>query len=110
MSFWHGKRVCVTGGSGFLGYHLVNQLVGAGASVRVFCLTPRPGHPLLERPDVDKFFGDLTDRDFTAQAVADCDVVFHTAAIVTTWGPDLARMDEVNVTGTRHVIESARGR
>lgn len=109
-AFWHGKRVCVTGGGGFLGFHLVKLLQAEGASVRVLCLPPSGDHPLRQMPDVDTYFGDLLDADLTRRAVAGTDVVFHTAAIVAVWGPALRRMDAVNVEGTRLVLDAAPGR
>lgn len=105
--FWHGKRVCVTGGSGFLGFHLVKQLRRRGARVRVLALVPRSGHPLWNLPDVEKRFGDLLVADHVRHALAGCDVIFHTAGIVAVCGPSLERMFEVHVTGTRNVLEAA---
>lgn len=108
--FWQGKQVCVTGGGGFLGFHLVNLLQNAGAQVRVLCLPPREGHPLNERANVARFYGDLLDANLTRKALDGCDVVFHTAAIVATWGPALTRMERVNVEGTQIVLDATRGR
>ncbi len=108
--FWNGKQVCVTGGGGFLGFHLVKLLRAAGARVQVLCLRPRDEHPLHSLGDVQTFFGDLLDADLTKRAVGNCDVVFHTAAIVAAWGPGLTKMDAVNIEGTRLVLDAARGR
>jgi dihydroflavonol-4-reductase len=108
--YWIGKRVCVTGGSGFLGYHLVKLLRQAGARLRVLCLPPSPNHPLRGMQDAELLFGDLLDAALTKRAVADCDVVFHTAGIVAMWGSGLRRMDAVNVEGTRLVLNASRGR
>jgi dihydroflavonol-4-reductase len=60
--------------------------------------------------NVELFFGDLLDSDLTMRAVTDCDVVFHTAAVVAMWGPGLRRMDDVNVAGTQLILDAARGR
>lgn len=109
-SFWHNQRVCVTGGGGFLGFHLVKLLREQGARVRVLCLPPSDDHPLRQMPDVETHFGDLLDEALTRRALADCDVVFHTAAIVATWGAGLQRMDDVNVRGTQIVLNAAPGR
>jgi dihydroflavonol-4-reductase len=104
---WQEKQVCVVGGSGFLGFHLVKQLLCQGARVRVLSLAPRSGHPLWHMPDVDKRFGDLLDVDHVRAALRDCAVVFHAAGIVAVWGPALARMFDVHVTGTRNVLDAA---
>jgi dihydroflavonol-4-reductase len=106
--FWGGKRVCVTGGSGFLGYHLVRQLLDLQARVRVLALPPHPTHPLLRETKVETVVGDVRDAEMVRRAVGDCDVVFHTAGVVAVWGAALERMYSVHVTGTRNVLAAVR--
>jgi dihydroflavonol-4-reductase len=106
--FWRGKRVCVTGGTGFLGFQLVRQLRDAGARVRNLSLRPRDSHPLLDLADVEQRFGDVCDARLVRDAVADCDVVFHTAGLVAAWGPALARMHQVHQRGTQNVLDALR--
>ena len=79
-SFW--APVCVTGGTGFLGYHIVRQLVDLGAHVRVLALRPTRPHPLLTENRVTNIFGDVRDAALVRQSTADCAVVFHTAGVV----------------------------
>jgi dihydroflavonol-4-reductase len=105
--FWAGRTVCVTGGTGFLGYHLVQQLVSVGAQVRVLALPPGPDHPLLGLPTVEQHHGDVRDAAVVRRATADCSVIFHTAGVVAVWGPALARMHSVHVNGTRQVLDAA---
>jgi dihydroflavonol-4-reductase len=106
-AFWTGKQVCVTGGTGFLGYHLVLQLLELGARVRVLALPPDRSHPLLDQAQVDKQFGNVLDGMAVRQALADCAVVFHTAGIVTVWGAVARQMHTTHADGTRTVLESA---
>jgi hypothetical protein len=47
--FWAGKRVCATGGTGFLGWHLVRELLPRAADVRILGLPARS--PYLRRTD-----------------------------------------------------------
>jgi len=105
--FWAGRRVCVTGGTGFLGGHLVRQLLQLNAEVRVLALPPRADHPLNAEPRVQGVYGDLLDPATVRRAVADCSVIFHTAGLVATWGPALKRMHDVHVQGTRNVLVGA---
>ena len=71
-----GKRVLVTGGSGFIGRRAVAELTGAGASVRVIDLQPHPD------PSVDVVQGDLADADVLAAALErGVDAVVHLAAV-----------------------------
>ncbi|HEV3122597.1 MAG TPA: NAD-dependent epimerase/dehydratase family protein [Isosphaeraceae bacterium] len=106
--FWTGKRVCVTGGTGLLGYQLVEQLLELGARVRVLALPPTEPHPILKQQSVAKIFADVRDIRVVQQAVADCDVVFHTAGIVAMWRSERETMWDVHVEGTRNVLKAAR--
>ncbi len=76
-TFYRGKNVLVTGGTGLIGIQVVRLLIGAGASVRVASLDP-PG-----RADAAVEFlpGDLTDGGFCRRAVDGMDCVFHLAGI-----------------------------
>jgi len=79
---WNDKHVLVTGGASFIGSHLVDRLVAAGARVRV---ADDLSSGLLENLSlsveaVEFRHGDLRDRDFTRAAVAGQEVVFHLAA------------------------------
>lgn len=102
--FWKGKRVCVTGGTGFLGWHLVRRLVGLGARVRVFALPPRAAHPVHDLPSVELVEGDICDASTVSRAASGADVVFHAAGVVAVWGQALDAMDRVHRLGTANVI------
>src|SRR5436190_857039 len=95
-TFWQDKRVCVTGGSGFLGLQIVHLLLERGAHVRSFGLVARPDHP-LNRLLIEQEVGDIRDRQAVRRAVADCELIFHTAGLVACWGPALRMMREVHV-------------
>jgi UDP-glucose 4-epimerase len=97
-------RVCVTGGSGFIGSHVVDALAEAGHDVRVFDL--RAG----ERPDVAYRAGSLMDADALRDAIRGMDAVFHLAAVADV--NDVARHPvaaiDLNVGGTLRVLEAAK--
>lgn len=101
-----GRRVLVTGGSGFIGRHAVAELARAGASVRVVDLKPHPD------PSVDIVVGDIGDEDVLEAAFAGgIDSVVHLAAVTSVLrsveNPDLTYA--TNVAGTHGLLESARG-
>ncbi len=79
---WKGRRVLVTGGASFIGSHLVDRLVAAGAEVRVADdLSSGTRENLRESIEwVELEVGDLRDRDFTRRVMSAQEVVFHLAA------------------------------
>ncbi len=97
-------RALVTGGGGFLGRYIVEQLIARGDSVRVFT---RGDYPALHALGVSLVRGDLRDRAAVIAACAGMDCVFHTAALPGIWGP-WRTFHETNTLGTEHVIEGCR--
>ena len=105
------KRICVTGGAGFIGSHLVSQLVEHNDIV-VFDNLHRnalqfaglEGHARL------RFIkGDVRDPDAVRTAVAGCQIVIHCAAIAGVYTVDRSavRTMEVNMLGTHQVVKAA---
>jgi UDP-glucose 4-epimerase len=100
-------RVLVTGGSGFIGSHVLDVLARRGDEPINFDLVPSRHHA----PGVHQtIIGDLTDREATRRAVRGCGAVIHLAAVadVTHVVADPIRADRVNVHGTQMILEAAR--
>jgi len=111
------RRTLVTGAAGFIGSHLVERLVAAGASVRAFVrYNSRNDHGWLESlpsavlEDVEIFRGDLANPEAVAGAVVDCDTIFHLGALIPI--PYSYRHPRefvtANLVGTLNMLEAAR--
>jgi len=104
--FWRDKRVCVTGGTGFLGWHIARLLLPLAGHVRVLGLKPG-SQALADRfQGLDCVYADILDAAAVRAAVTDRDVLFHAAGPVGVWGAALAQMHEIHVRGTRNVLEA----
>ncbi len=100
-----GNRVSVvTGGSGFIGSHVVRQLVAQGDQVRVLDLNP-PAADLADRVEFRNV--SILDRDAVGQALAGADRLFHLAANPNLWARDKSQLAEVNFHGTQTVLAAA---
>ena len=114
-SEWHGKRVLVTGAGGFIGSHLTEAMVQAGAEVRALIhYNGRLDRGMLafadEDIDCEIQFGDVTDPWSVENATRGIDVVFHLAALIgipySYVAP--ASYTAVNLTGTLNVLQAVR--
>jgi NAD dependent epimerase/dehydratase len=113
--YWQGKKVFVTGAGGFIGSHLTERLVRAGAQVRAFVhYNSRNDWGLLELlPDdilghIEVFPGDVTDAALIRKAIADCQVVFHLGALIAIPYSYQAPQQFIgtNVVGTLNVLQA----
>lgn len=97
-------RIVITGGAGFLGYHLAHGLAPRGHEVTLFDVAPvDPG----EYPaSVRAVQGDVRKLDEVDAALGQADAVIHAAAALPLWRR--ADIFEINVWGTLNVLESAK--
>lgn len=97
-------RVCVTGGTGFIGGALVDRLLRERASVRVLA-RPSPRADELAKRGVEVIQGDLSNSEALDQAVRGTEVVFHAAAMVEGRG-SRRQFIETNLGGTQLVFDA----
>ena len=106
--------VCVTGGAGFIGSHIVAALVDLGARVRVLdnFVQGRRENLALYHDRIELIEGDLRDAAVCERAIGDAAVVLHLAALgsVPQSVERPAEYHEVNATGTLQLLETARRR
>jgi nucleoside-diphosphate-sugar epimerase len=101
----------VTGGAGFIGSHLSEELVRRGHRVRVAdSMTTGKRSNLAHLPEVEILEGDIADLEFTHRAAAGVDYVLHQAALpsVPRSVKDPVSSNRTNVDGTLNVLVAAR--
>jgi len=101
-------RVFVTGGLGFTGAALVARLLREGHSVAALDKQPGLAREELEAAGAEITLGSILDRDLVARGAAGAEVVMHLAAAFRESGAPDSVYREVNVEGTRIVVEEAR--
>ena len=113
---WNGRRVLITGAGGFIGSHLVEEAVRAGASVRALVrYNGRSDIGMLVaidpaiRAGLEIVHGDVTDPFFVRKAVEGMDTVLHLAALIAIPYSYVAPASyvSVNVVGTLNVLQAA---
>ena len=96
-------RALVTGATGLVGSHIVEQLLAEGAHVRALVRSPSPW---LASRGVETVTGDVLDGDSFIHASLGRDVIFHTAAMITPSG-GWAAFRRPNVDGTSNAVAAA---
>ncbi len=100
-------KILVTGASGFIGRHVARMLVERGDEVRA-TVVPGEERSYLEGLGVETVVCDVRDLVAVQKSVQGCRAVFHLAAIYALWMRDVRPIYQVNVQGTRNVLEAAR--
>lgn len=99
-------KILVTGATGFIGSKLCLTLAEMGYQVHALCRDT--AHPnLMKHSNIQTFKGDLLNLANLEQAMLGCDEVYHTAALAKMWCKNTHLFYEVNVVGTKHVMDLA---
>ena len=110
-------KVFVTGADGFIGSHLVEQLVDQGFEVTAFCLYNSFGScgwidniPKEKKKFVRVLLGDIRDSSSIKEGMKGCDIVFHLAALIAIPYSYVAQSSYVdtNIHGTLNILQLAR--
>lgn len=112
------KKALITGGAGFVGSHLADELLAEGYSVRALdnlsaqVHGPMAVRPTYLAPEVELIEGDVRDREAVQRALLGVDVVFHLAAVVGVGQSmyQIAEYTECNGGGTAVLLESLMDR
>ena len=107
------KRVLITGGAGFVGSFIADELLAHGYRVRALDVLDAQVHGDRARPDyldesVELMDGDIRDPETVRAALRDCDLVFHAAALVGVGQSmyEIERYTSVNNIGTAVLLEA----
>lgn len=109
----NGARIVITGGAGFIGSHIADQALAAGAARIAIIDDFVRGRwenlaDALATGCVEVFEGDIRDADLVDRVTAGADLVFHQAALrITQCAEDPVRALQVMVNGTQHVLQAA---
>ncbi len=95
-------KTLVTGGGGFLGRYIVEQLQEQGHKVRILC---RGYYPELADSGVEIVQGDLRDMEAVNSSCKDMEAVFHVAAVPGVWG-SWKMFHSINTLGTENILNS----
>ena len=100
-------KILVTGSTGFLGSAIARELLSDGRDVR---LLVRKGADTrnIDDLDVEVALGDLRDPPSLKSALTGCSVLYHAAAYYSLWDRDQRLIYDINVAGTRNILQAAR--
>jgi dihydroflavonol-4-reductase len=105
--FFRDQPVFVTGATGFVGWHVADDLGRAGAQIRVLV---RPGSETRLEPsgNWNAVRGDLLDRPGLVRALDGCRYLFHVAGDYRFWAREPGAILRNNATGTAQILDAAR--
>lgn len=103
-------NILITGAAGFIGSHLVDLLLKEGVQAKSLRLLVWGNENLsnLPKKNFQIIRGDIRDKELIRRAVDKCDVIYHLAAKIDFEGKSYQNYYDVNVAGTKNLLESSR--
>lgn len=98
-------KIFITGASGFVGNRLAHTLAEKGNEVHALVRTAA-AEKILLHPKIKIFRGDILDYESLIKAMEGCTQVYHTAAMVKVWSKSPSLYYDVNVQGTKNVLNA----
>ncbi len=100
-------KVAITGGTGFIGAHLIRALLDDGHTVRAVVRNLKRARQ-LEAWGVELAVAELSDREALEEAFNGCEQLYHMAACATVWERQSETYFNTNAHGTDHVLHAAK--
>jgi len=101
------KNILVTGGTGFIGLHLVKRLSDLGHKVKLLVRETSDISPFNSLKNIEYVKGDVRIIDTLYNAVNNTDLIYHLAAYTRMWAKDDSIFEEINVKGTENIAKVA---
>ncbi len=99
-------NIFLTGGTGYIGAHLIKELISNGHKVHALVRNIGKAAP-LPKDGLVLFKGDLSDKESIKVAMKGCDQVYHMGGNASIWEKDSSRYYTINVDGTRNIMDAA---
>ncbi|MBT5026886.1 MAG: NAD-dependent epimerase/dehydratase family protein [Nitrospinaceae bacterium] len=96
----------VTGATGFLGSAIARELLNDGRTLKLL-VRKNTDTRNIDDLDCEVVYGDLRDCDSLKSALKGCKTLYHTAAYYSLWSRDKKLIYDINVEGTRNILQSA---
>jgi dihydroflavonol-4-reductase len=101
------EKVFVTGADGMLGNVICRELIKQGYLVKAFCLNDKNTRT-LEGLGIEIVFGNVLDKEILFKEMQGCNFVIHVAALTDLWPRKAQRIVDVNIDGTKNVVEAVK--
>ena len=101
------SKILLTGATGFLGQHILRELIAAGHEVKALSRSEQ-ADALLASQGATPVRAELTDADSIMRAAKDVDAIFHTAADTNTWSVNNDSQTRTNLGGMQNLLAAAK--
>ena len=99
-------KILITGATGFLGHHLIKQLIDKGyRDIRVF-VEKNADMSLVSEYDLKIIEGDIRNKNEVDRAIEGIDIAYHLVGMISYWDKLNDLQYDINVNGTKHVVDS----